>query len=108
MLNGYVWARSRTDNRLLWISTRPGLLLAVDGAVAYLADQDRDIVVVDLRTGLVKSMIDAPPRYGTTWLAGYVYAHAGFLAIERLGSGRGSDDDIHYYYTPSTVLLVGA
>lgn len=107
MLNGYVWAHSRVDGSLLWISTRPAILLTIDGSWAYLADRDRDILVVDLHSGLVRTMIDAPARYGSTWLAGYVYAHDGFLAIERLGSGRASDDDIHYYYTPNTVLLIG-
>jgi hypothetical protein len=52
-------------------------------------------------------MIDAPARYGNGWLAGYVYAHDGFLTVERLGSGRESDDDLHYYYAPAPVLLVG-
>ena len=107
MLNGYVWARSRSTGALLWISTRPAFLLAVDGSAAYLADRDRDLLVVDLRSGLVNTMIDAPARYGDGWLAGYVYVHDGFLAVERLGTGRDGDDDVHYYYTPNPVLLVG-
>jgi hypothetical protein len=107
MLNGYVWAHSRTTGALLWISTRPAILLTVDGDSAYLADRDRDLLVVNLRSGLVNTMIDAPSRYGNGWLAGYVYVHDGFLAVERLGSGRDSDDDIHYYYTPNPVLLIG-
>ena len=107
MLNGYVWAHSRSSGALLWISARPTMLLTIDGASAYLADRDRDLLVVDLRTGLVTTMIDSPPRYGNGWLAGYIYLHEGFLAIERLGSGRESDDDLHYYYAPAPVLLVG-
>jgi outer membrane protein assembly factor BamB len=107
MLNGYVWAHSRSTGALLWISTRPAMTLAVDGSSAYLADRDRDLLVVDIQTGLVTTMIDSPPRYGNGWLAGYVYVHDGFLAIERLGSGRESDDDLHYYYAPAPVLLVG-
>ncbi|MBT8228061.1 MAG: PQQ-binding-like beta-propeller repeat protein [Dactylosporangium sp.] len=108
MLNGYVWAHSRSSGAFLWISTRPALLLAVDGSSVYLADDDRDIAVVDLHSGRVKIMIDAPERYGDNWLAGFVYNHNGFLAIERLASTKESDDDTHYYYASSTVLLVGA
>ncbi len=108
MLNGYVWAHARSTGALLWISPRPAVLLAVDGSTAYLADRDRDMLVIDASTGRVQSMIDPPPRYGSNWLAGYVYVHDGFLAVERLGSGRASDDDPHYYYAPNPVLLVGA
>ena len=108
MLNGYVWAHSRATGELLWISPRPTNLLTVDGSSAYLADRDRDLMVVDVLIGQVKSMIDPPPRYGTNWGAGYIYIHDGFLAIERIGSGRESDDDPHFYYCPNPVLLVGA
>ena len=107
MLNGYVWAHSRSTGALLWISSRPAILLTVDGSRAYLADRDRDLLIVDLTSGLVLTMIDVPPRYGTNWLAGYIYAHEGFLVIERLASTRESDDDLHYYYAPNPVLLVG-
>ena len=107
MLNGYVWAHSRPTAALLWISTRPAILLTVDGSSAYLADRDRDLLVVDLNSGLVNTMIDVPARFGNSWLAGYVYVHDGFLAVERLGSGKESDDDAAYYYAPSTVLLFG-
>lgn len=107
MLNGYVWAHARGTGELLWVSSRPMMLLAVDGSLAYLADRDRDLVAVDLATGEVKSLLNPPPKYGTNWLAGHVYVHDGFLAIERLASGRESDDDVHYYYAPNPVLLVG-
>jgi outer membrane protein assembly factor BamB len=107
MLNGYVWAASRTTGAPLWFSTRPAIPLAVDGSSVYLADRDRDLMVVDVATGRTKAMIVPPAKYGTNWLAGYIYVHHGYLAIERLASERENDDDVHYYYAPNPVLLVG-
>jgi hypothetical protein len=107
MLNGYVWAHSRSTGTLLWTSSRPAILLTVDGTRAYLADRERDLLIVDLNTGVVSTMIDMLPKYGTNWLAGYIYAHDGFLAIERLASTKESDDDLHYYYKPNPVVLLG-
>lgn len=86
------------------------VVLAVGRGVVYTLVR-HDVVTRDLSTGYVRSRIYAlvPDTNDKPWVAGYAYAHDGYVVIERVLPGvPASRPDSEYYYAVPSLVLTGS
>jgi outer membrane protein assembly factor BamB len=108
MLNGFVWAYSRSTGKRLWTSDVGGWLIGADETSAYLISRDFHVKQLNMKDGQVTSSTALRAHESEQWTFTTVYLHAGYLAIERLSNtGKESDPDDRYYASAMPVLLVG-
>jgi outer membrane protein assembly factor BamB len=107
MLNGFVWAYSRSSGQRLWTSDVGGWLVGADETAAYVVSRDFGMLVLDMGTGKVVSRTQLRAHPNEQWLFQTVYLHDGFVVIERLASVKETDPDDRYYASPLPELLVG-
>jgi outer membrane protein assembly factor BamB len=85
------------------------VVLAVERGVVHTLVH-HDVVTRDLSTGYVRSRIYAhvPDTNDKPWVAGYAYAHDGYVVIERVLPGiPASRPDAEYYYAVPSLVLTG-
>ncbi len=108
VVTDYIWATSATTGRQLWRSEVAGTLIAADAKNVYLINREYQLLVLNLVTGAVTSSTELRIRPEDKWVFKYTYLHDGYLAIERLQPGNTlSDVDERYYFSATTVVLVG-
>jgi hypothetical protein len=103
----YIWAISRTDGHQLWRSEVAGQLIAADAGNVYLINDQYQLLVLNMQSGAVTSSTELRIRPDDRWLFTNTYLHDGYLAVERLGSGKTSDVDDRYYFSDTPVVIVG-
>jgi outer membrane protein assembly factor BamB len=108
---GNVVAYEAVSGTVAWFQpSGGGVVLAVErGAVHLLVHHD--VVTRDLGTGSVRSRIYAhvPDTNDKPWVAGYAYAHDGYVVIERVLPGvPSSRPDAEYYYAVPSLVLTGS
>lgn len=107
MLNGFVWAYSRSTGQRLWTSDKAGTLVGADHAGVYLVARDYKLVVLDVQTGKATSTTQLRAKPVEQWTFQLVYVHSGYVVIERLDlAGKETDPDERYYAGAVPVLLV--
>ncbi|HLL65881.1 MAG TPA: PQQ-binding-like beta-propeller repeat protein [Micromonosporaceae bacterium] len=107
MLNGFVWAYSRSTGERLWTSDVGGSLVAADDASVYLVSREFALLVLDIKTGTVQSQTRLRARADEQWTFQNAYLHDGFVVIERLRVGaKETEPDDQYYLSGMPVLLV--
>jgi outer membrane protein assembly factor BamB len=88
-------------------TTDPGTrIVAVDAGHLSLLTDSGDLIAVDLRTGAQTSRYGLHTN-GAVWTAGWVYAAAGYLFMERLQPGVPPSTSDTGYYFPSPDVLFG-
>lgn len=107
VVNDYVWALARTDGHQLWRSEVAGRLIAADAGNVYLINDQYQLLVLNMQSGAVTSSTELRIRPDDRWSFTHTYLHDGYLAVERLGSGKPSDVDDRYYFSSTPVVIVG-
>ena len=107
VFTGYIWAFSAGSGQRLWTSEVAGRLVTADERNAYIINSEYQLIVLNLLTGAVTSSTELRIRPEDRWVYKYAYLHDGYLAVERLQTPKDSEVDERYYFSDTTVVLVG-
>jgi hypothetical protein len=86
-------------------------VIAVEPDRVHVLTPLHDVMTLDLATGSVRGAVYAhvPSTAERPWIAGYVYASHGYVAIERLlPNGSPGSVDSEYYFPVPSLIYVGS
>jgi outer membrane protein assembly factor BamB len=104
---GQIHTISRLSGQVVWRTTEPLRLVAVNHTGVYAITRDYRLIVLHPVTGVELSRTDLRRNPGDEWKVGFVHVAGRFVAVERVTGAGSLQTDEQYYYGVSPVVTAG-